>query len=236
MGHWFGFGNLSCLLTLRLAFSSYLRSFEHLQREARDENGIRKPKSALHKMQSAVQYFMTKLRGLHKKSRFHSLKSAFTRSGETDYDWYRGYYVFPSKDEILRRFNSGEPLSCFVLDNNYQRMHVAYNAEGNLRGSGNMSYITFGYSTSTLHVKEIGVHFCKFSVHEDTSVARKQNLNITDFALMLPLLKPREGGSLFQKQFTLVYWDWNVLRCDLPEKKGTASTKNKLFAEIDGDL
>ena len=43
------------------------------------------------------------------------------------------------------------------------------------------------------------------------SSVKKSSLKIVDYALMLPYSR---RGFPFQKQFTLVYSDWEVLLCD----------------------
>ena len=53
------------------------------------------------------------------------------------------------------------------------------------------------------------MRFCRFDETRDNT-NRKDAMNITDYALMLPY---RKAGLPFQHQFTLVYSDWTVLTC-----------------------
>ena len=57
----------------------------------------------------------------------------------------------------------------------------------------------------------------------------KTSLNLLDYALMLPYSKM---GFPFQRQFTLVYSDWDVLLCDNNDpdnSKGPVSVHFPLF-------
>ena len=67
--------------------------------------------------------------------------------------------------------------------------------------------------SSLLHVcaeKEVGTST------EATVVVSKENLSdlIGDYALLLPYSKE---GQVFQKQYTVCYWDWQTLCCDSPK-------------------
>ena len=84
---------------------------------------------------------------------------------------------------------------------------------------------------NSLPVQESGVHFCKFTCSKKLTTAKKQDLKITDYALMLPYIQTRKD-RVFQKQFTLIYSDWEVLRCDLESKKGLVSINNNNFNDI----
>lgn len=199
-------------------------------REARDENSIRTPKSVLHAMRKNAGYFCTKLGMIHKRAGLQFLKDEY-RSKTTHYR-YKGYHCFKDKKEVQTRFEKGKPLSCFILDGNFNQVHVAYYPKENSHPGGHITFSTFKYETSDLHNKEAGVHFCRFVQLEEDSKKSFDTMNITHYALMLPFLHPRKDMG-FRKQFTLIYSDWDVLRCDLPDKrKGKASTKNKLFRNL----
>ena len=143
-------------------------------------------------------------------------------------DWYRGYHCFASLDDVKRRFDNGQPLSCFVIDEDTTCVHIAYRNRNT--DSSTVTYASFRSST-ILHKKEAGVHFCQFMCTEEETTATKEDLKITDYALMLPYMK-RRADVRFQKMFTLIYSDWEVLRCDLNNRKGTASTCNQLFEKV----
>lgn len=166
---------------------------------------------------------------LHKRAGLKFLRYMFRSNDKKVRNWYKGYHSFRNKHDVLNRFNEGKPLSCFVIDGDTSQVHVAYT---HCDRDYDITYATFTCSTSVLHKKEVGMHFCRFECINELTSARKQDLNITDVALMLPYI--HTGDDIrFQKQFTLIYSDWEVLRCDLPTiRKGTASTNNRLFAEV----
>lgn len=178
-----------------------------------------------------MDYFSTKLGMIHKRAGLRFLNNEYRIKANDDR--YKGYHCFSDKGEVQMRFDNGKPLSCFVLDGNFDQVHVAYHSKNGRyisnRGSGSVTFTTFKYSTSDLHYKEAGVHFCRFVQISDERTEKLDMLNITHYALMLPLLQPRKDVP-FQRQFTLIYDDWDVLRCDMPiKRKGKASTKNDLF-------
>jgi len=169
------------------------------------------------------------------------LKQAYSTREKLTNDRYQGYHVYKSQKEIVGRFESGKPLSCFVLKGNLDVVHVAYKCgegrkNGLGKGRGTIAYLTFGYSTHLLHTQETGVHFCEFHHKETTELPispKDLKSQITDYALMLPYWKMSGNDKLYLSQFTLVYSDWEVLRCDLPvDKKGFATTNNNLFGEV----
>lgn len=181
-------------------------------------------------MRKDVSYFCTKLEKLHKSNGLRFLKEEYSEKPKNNR--YKGYHCFKDRGEVKMRYDEGKPLSCFVLDGNFDQVHVAYNTNFRSSTRGNITYTTFKYKTSDLHKKEAGVHFCRFALQDEDSTKSVDTLNITHYALMLPYLHPSTNGA-FEKQFTLVYSDWDVLRCDLPEKKkGKVSTRNNLFNNI----
>ena len=77
--------------------------------------------------------------------------------------------------------------------------------------------MTFEYKTTTLYKQETGVQFCEFRSMKDDSndliidhVSHHSELAsiIETYALLLPYKKDNHE---FLKQYTLVYWDWDVL-------------------------
>ena len=123
-------------------------------------------------------------------------------------------------------------LSCFVLNHNYGEVHVAYRDNAVRRGGGDdLAFASFTYSTHTLCWQKSVVQVCKFTCSKEVTTAKKQELNITDHAIMLPYIQSKVG-RVFQKQFTLIYSDWEVLRCDGQSKKGIVSIDNTNFDNI----
>jgi len=177
-----------------------------LIREARDENAIRGPKSVLWKLRKNPQYFAGKLLILQQQR----VLDILNRSDDASDFRYHGYFVFPSKDDVTYRFESGQPLSCFCLDQNHNEVHVAYHTRKRkdraCAPSHGINYLTYS-CTQQLKTFETGVIFRQFAYKEENTKC-KDEMNITDYAIMLPYFK---AGSDFQRQFTLVYSDWTVL-------------------------
>ena len=77
-----------------------------------------------------------------------------------------------------------------------------------------------------------GMQFCHFECTEMVSLVKKFSLKIVDYTLMLPYAR---RGFPLQKQFTLVYSDWEVLLCDNnpPDgNKGPVYMHRPLFEDI----
>ena len=177
-----------------------------------------------------MEYFVTKLRNLHIKEGLNYVMKE--KQPVKRREWYRGYHCFDSKKVVLDRFKTGQVLSCFVLNHNYEEVHVAYRDNAVRRGGGDdLAFASFTYSTHTLCCQEAGVQFCKFTCSKEFTTAKKQELNITDHAIMLPYIQSKVG-RVFQKKFTLIYSDWEVLRCDGQSKKGIVSIDNTNFDNI----
>jgi hypothetical protein len=196
-------------------------------REARDENAIRGPKSVLWKLRKNPQYFAGKLLILQQQRGLDIL----VRSENPSSVRYRGYFVFPSIKAVKDRFQSGQPLSCFCLDENRSEFHVAYLTKKRkgkaCQGGNDINYLTFLCRHGTLKTCETGVRFCRFDELRDNT-KHKDAMNITDYALMLPY---RKVGLPFQHQFTLVYSDWTVLTWASCEK-GHVALDYALFGEF----
>ena len=177
-----------------------------------------------------MEYFVTKLRNLHiKEGLKYVMKEKQPVKGR---EWYRGYHCFDSKKVVLDRFNTGEVLSCFVLNHDYGTVHVAYRDAATCKGGGDdLAFASFTYSTISLSCQVSGVQFCKFHCSKESTTAKKQELNITDHAILLPYIQSKRD-RVFQKQFTLIYSDWEVLRCDGQGKKGIVSIDNRNFDNI----
>lgn len=159
-----------------------------------------------------------------------SLEEAYCTKEAAARDWFRGYHCFTKKTEVFNRFSTGCPLSCFILDGDTSHVHIAYHDNDS---AGHLTYATFKCAKTTMHIKESGVHFCKFVKTNEETKSRKADLNITDFALMLPYMHPKMQERYgFQMQFTLIYSDWEVLLCDQEVLKGQASLDESLFGNI----
>lgn len=199
-------------------------------REARDENSIQDPKSILWAMRKCQLYREGKIRLLHKLTGMEFLNREYV-SASTRPDRYKGYHVFQNKSEVEDRFKSGKPLSCFRLDGDCNAVHVAFTrGEPEQRGDEHeVTFLSFRYHTSQMYTHETGMQFCRFECTNEVSSVRKTSLNLLDYALMLPYSKM---GFPFQRQFTLVYSDWDVLLCDNNDpdsSKGPVSVHSPLF-------
>lgn len=71
-----------------------------------------------------MEYFVTKLINLHIKEGLNYATNQ--KEPVKQREWFRGYHCFNSKKVVLDRFEKGQALSCFVLNHNYEEVHVAY--------------------------------------------------------------------------------------------------------------
>lgn len=161
--------------------------------------------------------------------------------GDDKRDWFKGYHVYGSRKEVMDRLQQGKPLSCFCLDGDKdsKEVHVAF-TEGEKRNV-TVSYLTLTYDTARSRI-ETGMHFCSFSIkpeegssHEPkvTQVKREELLPV-DYALMLPYIVTPSASATdedFFQQYTLVYSDWEVLRCTGGQVKGRVTLDEQLFTE-----
>ena len=90
---------------------------------------------------------MTKLSVLHTTTELNNLDRFFSDEKTENRDVYRGFHIFPSKSVVMSRYKEGKPLSCFVLDNHKDEVHVAF-FEKNDRSQNQLSYATFSYDTT----------------------------------------------------------------------------------------
>lgn len=209
-----------------------------VHRESKDERQIDRPKDVLVSMRKDQQYRETKMRLLQKLHGIEILASCYKGKSDERH-WYKGYHVYKSRGEVIDRLQRREPLSCFCLENNLAQVHVAF-TEKEKRGKS-ISYVTLTYDT-TIFQEETGVQFCPFVIKTEggthvpmvTSISKEAlRAKIVNYALMLPLVvnsgaHSREEGVT--DQYTLVYSDWEVLRCtDAQNKKGRVALDVPLF-------
>ena len=206
-------------------------------REAKDENGIHNPKAVLVAMRKDQNYRETKLRLLHKLFGIKVLCANYDNTPDGERDWYIGYHVYESKLEVISRVRDRKSISCFCTNNEKGEVHVAF-YDGEERNV-TISYLTFAYNTTRCVVQDTGVHFCSFVFKKQdnsdnakvTRVSKKDlRSSIVSYALMLPFIKKNE---MTLQQYTLVYWDWEVLRCeDAEHKKGHPGAEKSVFEHI----
>ena len=186
-----------------------------LRREAKDERQIGQAKDVLVAMRKSQSYRNTKLRLIHKRSGMKWLEQdgfGMCPKGQGE-NRFSGYKEYSSLEEVRDLLSRGKPISCFSLDNDHKRVHVAFRQQETNRLT--VSYLSLKCNLSRT-VQNTGTHFCRFEVAATTLNKDKATLNTTDYAIMLPLTcgtSPCDSGL-----YTLVYSDWHVLRCS--EKKG----------------
>ena len=83
-----------------------------------------------------------------------------------------------------------------------------------------------------MFAQEIGLHFCRFSMEKELgetvvkTIQKSQLGSAITYGLMLPYV-PKHIS--FQRQYTVVFWDWEVLLCD-------NSSSSKGLPSIDADV
>ena len=104
-------------------------------------------------------------------------------------------------------------MSCFSLDGNHQSVHIAFRQKETQCIT--VSYLTLKSKQAPI-VQNTGTHFCPFEIAETKLNKEKAKLNMTDYAVMLPLTCGT--SSCDSGLYILVYSDWHVLQCS--ENKG----------------
>ena len=179
------------------------------------------------------------MRLLHRLEWIERLSTAYESGNTMERQWFKGYHVYQSKEEVITRFRGQRPLSCFS-ENDDGMVHVAFNVPGQIRRQEDdheVSYLTIRYDTKRNAHQDTGVHFCQFELTEE--VKRKKKINLQPrsgvrYALMLPLLTDQKGSGC--TRFTLVYWDWEVLTvADVEKKKGRVGVEHGLFKDVWGE-
>jgi len=202
--------------------------------EGRNERMIEGPKQVLVSMRKTQSYRLTKMKLLHKLMGVEWLGLAF-RSAGIDRDWFKGYHIYNSQEEVLDRFSSGRPLSCFVKEPGSAIVHVVY-SDGSLYG---VCIVSFEYKTTRYFKQDMGVHFCEFTTVKDENrdlviekFDNKKDLadDIETYAIMLPYQFDKRK---FICQYTLIYHDWDVLLCNRHDgvSKGIPSLQQSLFCQ-----
>ena len=183
---------------------------------------------------------------LHKFKGIELVSDSFDRldgNSPAEGQRFKGYHVFSSRKEVVKRVMQGKPLSCFCLEHNKAEVHVAFTEDE--KRSSTISYLTFTYDT-TCNTVETGVHFCRFDMQSEGRYSHQpavvSNIKRSDLepkivhcALMLPHLDPSSVASdssteedLFD-HYTLIFSDWELLRCDGDVKKGRVTIDGRLF-------
>ena len=151
---------------------------------------------------------------LQKLTGIDFLKSSFSAS-TTKRDWYKGVFISSSMEEVVERFVMGKPISCFS-----DKKEGVFHAPIYSGCSNKISYLTIEAMPSQYFMRECGgVHFCTFQLRKVQNTnnvlittIKKDSLGemVNSYALMLPFKK---SNVSFEKQYTLIYDDWDVLIC-----------------------
>ena len=148
-------------------------------------------------------------------------------------EWFRGIHRYSSKNDIVKDFMVGTPISCFASKTDKDTFHVAY--FGQVWSVVNL--LTFKQRITTMPAQESGMHFCKFVLEkkEESNSAyirhvQKDELGelVGDPALLLPYKKE---GCTFKNQYTATYSDWHVSRSDPTEHKGLPEADMDVFTD-----
>lgn len=192
---------------------------------------IGRPKLVLIAMRKTQSYRETKMRLLQKLTGVDFLSFTFDGS-KVQRDWFSGIHKYHDSQEIVNDYVSGSPLSCFSGKNEEDGLfYICFNSGSD----ATISYLTLEASPSDLFIKECGAHYCVFNFVKDTNnnvlvnTVEKGSLKglVGSYALLLPFFK---HGHRFQKQYTLVYHDWDVLLCqDGLCKKGLPMVDHCVF-------
>ena len=198
--------------------------FVSSHREGRHERQIDRPKDVLVSMRKDQTYRETKMRLLQKLAGLELLVEVLDERDEEvqaggTRDWFDGIHRYKSKKAIVENFVTGTPISCFRSKQCNDTFYVAcYGEDYTL-----ISLVELKSRTSARTAQECGHHFCMFVLTKEvgtstaaTVVVSKDNLSdlIGDYALLLPYSKK---GQVFEKQYTVCYWDWQTLCCDSPK-------------------
>lgn len=184
-------------------------------------------------MQKSTSYFEVKLRLLHKMNGLNSLYDKYKESNKYETRVQRPpmFYTFPRRDMVSKWFEAGKPMSCFCLNNDYHKIHVAVAIGDCLEKKSDgedFAYLTFNYNIDNMFRVESGVHFCEFELVEGVTTAKKFDLNFTDYAVMLSF----KNKGVYCKQYTLIYSDWEVLICETNNVKGRTPVSRDLYADL----
>ena len=134
-------------------------------------------------------------------------------------DWFDGIHRYTSEKAIVENFVKGTPISCFRSKSCNDTFYVEYYGSDYTL----MSLVELKSRASSMTAQECGHHFCKFVLAKEagtntaaTVVVSKEIMSdlVGDYALLLLYSKK---GQVFEKQYTVCYWDWHTLCCDSPK-------------------
>ena len=173
-------------------------------------------------MRKSQLYRVSKLRLIHKRSGMKWLEQfgfsiGHNHQGESR-KWFTGYKEYSSEQEVKDLLSRGKPMSCFSLDGDHKRVHIAFKQKETRCIS--VSYLTLECKKSPI-VRDTGTHFCPFEMTGTKLNKQRADMNVTDYSIMMPLACGK--NSFTSCLYTLIYSDWQVLRCS--EDKGAGKGK-----------
>ena len=150
-------------------------------------------------------------------------------------DWFSAVDRYDKFDTVHSRFYAGKPISVFRWPHDNDTTFHALFYIGNY---GEICYITMTAEPGQNVTQIMGLHFCQFSMMRKVGSSEFKGYHVNRiakadidkanvFGLMLPYKRQQ---FVFQQQYTVVYCDWDVLRCN--DGGGTS----KGFPSLHGDL
>ena len=139
-------------------FYNYIVLFRHyhtnIVREGKDERQIDRPKAVLVSMRKDQTHRKIKMRLLHKLIGIDVLASGYGNQRNGERDWFNGYHVYVSKQEVISRIKNARPKSCFCTSETMCEVHVAF-SDG--QRNTTVSYLTMTYDTTRETMQDTGV-------------------------------------------------------------------------------
>ena len=176
-------------------------------------------------------YRAARLEALHKHNVITGwLGEEFDPDSTATHDYFGGIFRYKDNDDIIKDLKSGwVPISCARSKQSQTSFHI-FSSDGQ---EGYVKCITVEMISPELYIQKSGMHFCQFRLEkkrDDESLVEIKKIYKTEledmvdgYALLLPY---RTSDNDFESKFTLVYSDWEVLRCDIGTKKGHPSMDN----------
>lgn len=198
------------------------------------ERQISQPKKVLINMRRTCSFLKTKLLLLCKLNGLDWLREVYDSDLEKDRVWQKNYHLYPNQATVLKKFLAGkDPICCFFTSDEQCVARIVYRCDK----VGIVHMISFRPIVGSLSKEECGLHFCEFESVKDCAgdiIVREEKRSeleksICAYAIMLPLKRP---DVPFLKQYSLAYWDWDVLCPEAMHTKGPPAISVDLFDEM----
>lgn len=109
-------------------------------------------------MRKDQKYRETKMRLLQKLTGMEWLQSGYKNSPEIERHWFKGYHIYSSKEEVVKRFVTGQSISCFGTKTGGEKLYVAF-AGGN---RFSVKYLTILFDTARMFIQRQVFIFVNF--------------------------------------------------------------------------